>query len=314
MNTTRSRARALILAFCLPGGALAQGLSLPQGAVLTATEVTDPGSYALPIKPWSPEIGLTTSRIEGRIEQQAWRIDSAGLTALQLLAPLRDQLLEQGFTLKMDCAAKDCGGFDFRFGTVVLPSPAMYVDVTNYQFAALTGPDGGAVTLLASRARNSGYVQIIRAGFAADTSVTADAAPIVSNTSPPPEPTGSIPEQLEARGHVVLRDMIFATGASTLGDQAVASLDALAAYLKTNPTRQIVFVGHTDATGSLEVNQTISRRRAQAAVDYLRNRHDIPAGQISANGVGYLAPLASNLTQEGRDTNRRVEAVLISVE
>ena len=93
-----------------------------------------------------------------------------------------------------------------------------------------------------------------------------------------------------------------------------AILDQLAAYLKARPDRVIVFVGHTDATGSLAANQALSLRRATSAVDYLRDRHGITRAQISADGVGYLSPIATNLTEEGRIKNRRVEAVLISTE
>ena len=90
-------------------------------------------------------------------------------------------------------------------------------------------------------------------------------------------------------------------------------LDAVVAYLTANPTRQITFVGHTDATGSLEANVALSRRRAEAARAYVIAR-GVPASQVAADGVGFLSPRTTNLTEAGREANRRVEAVLISVQ
>lgn len=325
MNITPNRAKqkglpwqpCLMLArlggICLAlvgGAAYAQDLSLPKGAELTRDVAQDKGAYALPIAPWTEETGLPTRRVEGAVRAQSWRIDATGLSALQLLAPLRDQLQKAGFRIDLDCISAACGGFDFRFNTFVLPSPDMFVDLSDYHFLSATGNDGQAVSVLASKDKHAGFIQIIRAGTGGG-SVQATAAPVVSRARIAPK---GIPAQLEADGHAVLTDLVFETGSSSLGDGAVASLDAIAAYLKANPSRQILFVGHTDAVGSLEGNQALSRKRAAAAVTYLRTRHDSSAAQIGANGVGYLSPVASNLTAEGREANRRIEAVLISTE
>jgi OOP family OmpA-OmpF porin len=61
----------------------------------------------------------------------------------------------------------------------------------------------------------------------------------------------------------------------------------------------------------LEGNVALSRKRAQAAKAWLLAR-GIPDAQVEADGVGYLAPIASNLTEEGRTKNRRVEVILTS--
>ncbi len=308
MTITRNLAKAAACALWACPLA-AQDLALPKGAKLTREVSQRNGAYALPIGPWTEEGGLPTRRIEGAVSVQAWRIDATGLTSLQLLTPLRDQLQAGGFDVEFDCIADACGGFDFRFQTFVLPGPDMFVSLTDYHFVAATGPKGEAISLLASKDKTAGFVQIIRAGDARGT-VQATAKPI----TPSVVTNSDIASQLERDGHAILADLVFQTGSSSLGDGPAASLDAIADYLKTNPTRRILFVGHTDAVGSLEGNQALSRKRASAAVTYLRNRHNIPADQIGANGVGYLSPVASNLTPEGREANRRIEAVLISTE
>ncbi|WGW04891.1 OmpA family protein [Tropicibacter oceani] len=313
MNTTRRRVKLAALVALLAGPTLAQDLALPQGAALTREFEKNPGAYDLPVGPWTIKGGLPTRRVEGAISTQSWRIEGSGLTPLQIIAPLREQLVEAGYDIVLDCVARACGGFDFRFATLVLPAPQMFVDLTDFHALSAVSADGSAVALLASRDATSAYLQIIRAGaVATGSAVTATAAPVKATTAAA-APQG-VAGQLESQGHAILRDLVFETGSSSLAEGAIGSLDAIAAYLAANPARRVLFVGHTDAVGSLEGNQALSRKRAMSAVAYLRNRHDIPENQVGADGVGYLAPVASNLTAEGREANRRVEAVLIPVE
>ncbi|MBN9888790.1 OmpA family protein [Salipiger abyssi] len=301
-NITRSLAKASLL-FCLAAPVQALELALPSGTRLMAETVTDPGSYAVPLGPWREETGVPVTRAEGRIARQAWRIDASDLTTLQILAPLRAQVTEAGYEILFDCASARCGGFDFRFGTEVMPAPEMYVDLTSFRFLAARGLEGDYLTLLVSRSNAAGYVQVIRAGVALPAEEIV--APIAA-----PEPVAEIAARLERQGHVILRDLRFESGSASLGGGALASLDALAEYLRDNPGRRVLLVGHTDAVGSLAGNTALSRQRAAAAVAYL-NERGVSEGQLGAEGAGYLAPVASNLTQQGRDENRRIEAVLL---
>lgn len=292
------------------GAASAQALSLPANAQLTEQQARDPGSYDLPLAPWDADAGVRVRAIEGPVSLRAYRLDGSGLTPLQLMAPLREQVTQAGFEIVLDCAARRCGGFDFRFATEILPAPGMYVDLSAYRFLSAIGSDGAGLSILTSRDRGAGYVQIVRAGRATPPLRTDGPTPAQSHGTIQ-TPPGSLAEALERDGHVVLEDMVFGSGAAALADGAIASLDALADYLRANPSRRILFVGHTDAVGSLDANRALSRKRAQAAVAYLTAR-GIAADQIGADGVGYLAPRSTNLTPEGRKANRRVEAVLIS--
>jgi OOP family OmpA-OmpF porin len=115
-------------------------------------------------------------------------------------------------------------------------------------------------------------------------------------------------------GAVVLEGLDFGTGAADLTDGSYASLAALAEWLKANPDKTVALVGHTDASGGLDGNIVISKRRAASVRTRLMQAYGIPSAQIEAQGVGYLAPIASNLTEEGRQKNRRVEAILTSTQ
>ncbi|QRF65463.1 OmpA family protein [Ponticoccus alexandrii] len=307
-NITRRRARVFALCAVMAGGAAAQDLPLPESAERGFATVQDPGAYALPTGPFA-DGALPVRRAEGRVSVEAWQIPGAERTPFQLAAPIRDTLRASGFEILLDCPARACGGFDFRFATLVLPPPEMFVSLTAYHFVSALAPDGRAVSVLASRDSAMSYVQIIRVGGEAQT--TPGTAPLAPRPLGTP---GDIPGQLEQQGFAVLSDVVFAFGSSELETEEIASLDAIADWLALNPNRKVLIVGHTDATGSLDANRAVSLSRAQSAVRYLRERHGTNPAQIAAEGAGYMAPVASNLTPEGREANRRVEAVLLSTE
>lgn len=308
----RRTALALLL---LPVSANAVTLEFPGNAALTREEVEAIGSYAMPTGPWSEE-GMAVLTGEGEIRKQAWRIDAAGLTTLQMLRPLRDQLEAQGFEVLYQCHTEGCGGFDFRFSTPVLPAPDMHVDLGDFLFlGASRDGDAGTelVSLLASRSSQAGFVQLVRVGPA-----TGD-APISATGSQTTRavraaPVGDFATELETVGRVILSDLAFETGSAQLGAGEFASLDGLAEYLLNYPDRTVALVGHTDAVGSLDGNITLSRRRAGSVLERLATDYGVPRRQMEAQGMGYLAPIASNLTDEGREANRRVEVIITSTE
>jgi outer membrane protein OmpA-like peptidoglycan-associated protein len=84
----------------------------------------------------------------------------------------------------------------------------------------------------------------------------------------------------------------------------------LAKYLTDHPEVKCWVVGHTSSEGSFDINSSLSLKRALAIKSSLEKNHNIAAGRLFAEGVGPLAPLASNTTEEGKKMNRRVELVL----
>ena len=79
-----------------------------------------------------------------------------------------------------------------------------------------------------------------------------------------------------------------------------------------NPTITVAIVGHTDAVGSLAGNTALSKRRAESVRARLIEDYGVDPEQLQADGVGYLAPIASNLTDAGRAANRRVDVILLT--
>ena len=82
-----------------------------------------------------------------------------------------------------------------------------------------------------------------------------------------------------------------------------------AKLLEGNAALSVYIVGHTDITGSYEHNLQLSRDRAAAVVKALVGKHGIAASRLKEAGVGPLAPVAANDTEEGRARNRRVDLV-----
>jgi outer membrane protein OmpA-like peptidoglycan-associated protein len=309
------RGACVIALWGLAGGAQALELQLPQNAVLTREVVTAVGHVDLPTGP-TVEGWLPSEAREGQVTEQAWRIEAAALTTLQILAPLRQQLAAQGFEVLFDCETDSCGGFDFRRAVAVLPPPEMFVNLGDFRWlTAVSGEE--AVTVMVSRSPVAGFVQVTRVGppQAGGTLGAAEAPALagvpVAETTPV---TGELGARLEADGRVVLSDLAFETGSAALSDGNFVSLEALAAYLAANPERRVALVGHTDAEGSLEANIALSKRRAGSVLERLVEAHGAARGQMQAEGMGWLAPLATNLTVEGREANRRVEVILLSTE
>ncbi len=122
MRRGRVFALALVAWLGWRGGVVALELGLPGNAVLMREEVTEVGHVDLPTGP-TVEGWLPTEAHEGQVIAQAWRIEAAQLTTLQILAPLRVQLEQEGWTIILDCETEGCGGFDFRRAIEVLPPP-----------------------------------------------------------------------------------------------------------------------------------------------------------------------------------------------
>jgi OOP family OmpA-OmpF porin len=306
------------------GPAHAFTLEFPGPAINTVAPVPARASYGLPTGPWTGhgETGgaVPTDAINGTVERAAWAIDTPKLATLDLMAALRAQLVAAGFSVVFDCDTTTCGGFDFRFAIDVLPEPEMHVDLGDFRFLSVRrstaqGPE--AIGLMVSRSTARGFVQMTRAVADAGPALFAATNRAADGLALPLTPRPILPalgtmEGLMTGGAVVLQGLDFGPGAAELTDGRYAALAALAAWLAANPDKTVALVGHTDASGGLDGNIVISKRRAASVRTRLIEAYGVPGAQIEAQGVGYLAPIASNATEAGRQKNRRVEAVLTS--
>ena len=118
-----------------------------------------------------------------------------------------------------------------------------------------------------------------------------------------------IKNKLELDGKIAIYGIYFDTGKSIIKEESEPALVEIANYLKENPTVNCWVVGHTDSDGSFELNSKLSLERAEAILLVLQKQYNIAENRLFAEGVGPLAPVASNTTEEGKQLNRRVELV-----
>jgi outer membrane protein OmpA-like peptidoglycan-associated protein len=105
---------------------------------------------------------------------------------------------------------------------------------------------------------------------------------------------------------VVLNNILFETGKSTLTAGSYTELGRLLVFMQDNPRVRLEISGHTDKTGSEPVNFKLSGSRAKAVVDFLISK-GIESSRLEYRGFGSLQPVADNATAAGRAQNRRVE-------
>ena len=113
---------------------------------------------------------------------------------------------------------------------------------------------------------------------------------------------------IEETGKIAIYDIHFATGSATIEPESATALEVIASYLSENGGGFYV-VGHTDDTGTLAGNITLSEERAAAVKAALVADYGVDATRLEARGVGPLTPVSNNTGDAGRALNRRVEIV-----
>ena len=289
-------------------------LPFPAPAELMA-EVDEAGAAVMLATGNWTEGGLPRIALEGDALQRSWRIEG-DFTSLAVMGALRDAVESAGFRILHQCAARECGGFDFRYAIPLLPEPFMHVDLGDYRYLSARKGEAG-LAVMVSRSAAAVHVEVTEvtaanASAAVPTAPSATTSTAPTPTASPAPPATGIAAGLQQDGRVVLEDLAFASGAGALLPGDYPSLAALAEWLAANPEARIVLVGHTDASGGLAGNVALSKQRAACVRAALLALPGVQPAQVGAEGVGYLAPRAPNQTEEGRKKNRRVEAVLAS--
>lgn len=105
------------------------------------------------------------------------------------------------------------------------------------------------------------------------------------------------------------QDILFATNSDQLSGALRTDLNALARSMNDFPATTVNVIGHADNTGGAAFNLDLSQRRAQSVASALISSGVSP-NRIRSIGRGEDAPIASNLTAEGRAQNRRVEITI----
>ncbi|MGA9236708.1 MAG: OmpA family protein, partial [Desulfobacterales bacterium] len=107
-----------------------------------------------------------------------------------------------------------------------------------------------------------------------------------------------------------LRGMQFPIGKAVIMPENYALLSKVQLAIRSFNDPEVIVEGHTDSTGSTDVNQQLSQERATAVKDYLVSNDTLPVSSVLAVGYGSTRPLMSNETAEGRAVNRRIDVII----
>lgn len=106
------------------------------------------------------------------------------------------------------------------------------------------------------------------------------------------------------------QDLLFATDSFAVRPDLQDDLVSVASSLNRYPQSTVQVIGHTDSDGDAGYNQQLSERRAGSVASVLVGA-GVPSARVQTIGRGENAPVASNLTSEGKAQNRRVEIVIV---
>ena len=248
--------------------------------------------------------------LEGKVTRLLY-VGPEGRSSLEVFRNYQNAFRQAGFETLFTCSTTECGR---NFYFVVYPGgryfqvPSPYnrgilsTNVSNLYYLAATKTIGG----------NTVYVSLFTAFHNAQKTPNAlleivemkamDTGMVTVNAN-------KMAEALEATGRIALYGIYFDTNSAQIKPESKPELQEIANLLKQRPSLNLLVVGHTDNQGGHDHNMDLSRRRANSVVNTLVSEHGIPKSRLEPAGMGFLAPIASNATEDGRAKNRRVELV-----
>jgi OOP family OmpA-OmpF porin len=119
----------------------------------------------------------------------------------------------------------------------------------------------------------------------------------------------SMYNDINSQGRVALYGIYFDFDKSEVKLESDPTLKEISKLLSENPTLKLYVVGHTDNVGDFSYNMKLSQARAEAVVKLLVSKYNADKNRLTPAGVGPLAPVTTNDTEEGKAKNRRVELI-----
>ncbi len=266
---------------------------------------------------------VEAASVEGRVTKAIY-VAPAGKSPLEIFRNYEQALVAAGFQRRFSCESQ-CGplyavmrggnryaaGMTWANGSVVSPGGSRY----SLDESVVSDEQGRF--WYGTLARNGQEVHVLVYTGVAGNETTNMAATYLQVVEPKAMPTGQVKvdanaldQGLKTNGKIALYGLFFDTGKADIKPESKEQLAEMAQLLQTQPALRVYIVGHTDNQGALDSNMTLSQQRAAAVVNALVVGYKVDGKRMVGRGVGSLAPLASNASDEGRSRNRRVELVL----
>ena len=284
----------LILAQDIPNSQDHPLISRYPGQTIRGFDVKEFDQYNLVLsvdKTGAPE---KVRKLEGKVTRINYR-NPAGRSTTEIFRNFEDGLRRGGAQILFACAANACGS-PIRW-TSVNGIRSMGGQIDNRYVAGRLTKAGAEAFLSVYVGSGSTQVDIIEPKPMEGGLVTVDADALAAG--------------IDAEGHVAVYAILFDTGQSTLKPESQPAIPEIAKLLKNRTDLKLFVVGHTDNTGGFDLNMRLSRDRANAVIQSLVSDHGIAAARLTPHGVGPLAPVSTNSTEEGRAKNRRTDFQLL---
>lgn len=272
-------------------------VSIEDAEIVDMAEST--GNYDLPRGQYTPS-DQPHETVYVQVERMAWKLAQRD-EAQGVIDALTSAYERRGFEMVYSCLDKDCGGFDFRFAIDTAPMPGFLVDINNFIYVEMQNDDE-RLLLLSSAVNGDGYFQQSHLQTVDPDNLTIKNAEII--------PAETEPELAQSR--TILDSVIFEQSSAQIASYDENQLVTIAQALENDPNLSLYIVGHTDSLGGMDANLRISKARAVSVQELFIDRFDVDPNRIETDGVGFLAPIASNDTEAGQARNRRVEALLLN--
>ena len=119
-----------------------------------------------------------------------------------------------------------------------------------------------------------------------------------------------LPVAVQTQRYCSILDFQFEINQDTIQREEKEKLGVVATFMRKYPETTAVIEGHSDEVGPAEKNIQLSQRRAESVVSYLADEQKIARSRLSAVGYGESRPVADNRTREGKQANRRINAII----
>lgn len=305
-----------------------QGSALLAQTVKAFDEITLPSGPADGKTFASNKKFSATVRPQGRITRSIY-IAPQGRSALEVLTNFEEAVAAKGFEPLFRCAREDCGesfyllkyrwnlpdtkvvgeNYEHLRKAMVDATFDQLVDI-RYTLFKKSAPEGDTYVAI--------YGGLHRGGsFGNSSSTLADRAGVLVEIVEPRVmerkmvvvSAAEIGGKVASEGKAVFYGILFDFDKADITPESEPQLAEMAKFLKASPAARVFVIGHTDNKGALDYNLGLSGRRAEAVVRALTTKHGIDAKRLTPRGLGPLAPVATNRTDDGQAKNRRVEMV-----
>ena len=250
---------------------------------------------------------------EEMLEGQVTRISylaPAGRSSLEVFRNYQKELTDKGFEILFRGEGEDLGFmFCSRYAGLYSQIFEYNQEGNRYLAARLSRPEGDVTVAV--------FVCDYTMGLAGDLQ-PAKGQPLVQVDVIEDKPmeermvvvsAEKMASSIETTGRIALYGIFFDFDKAVIKAESRPTLDQMGKLLTSIPDLKLLVVGHTDNVGGFDYNQKLSQARAAAVVKDLVENYGVNPSRLTPHGAAYVAPIASNRTEEGRAKNRRVELV-----